>query len=72
MANDEWMTSRPGGAIGSVDEGVRVLVRCTACTKSFTRPRGSAETHQQADPAVSCPPDAEVEPLEKAARWTRR
>ncbi|MFJ8966033.1 hypothetical protein ACIRG5_42255 [Lentzea sp. NPDC102401] len=72
MSSDHWLNSTPIGAIGSNDEGVTELRRCGECRQCFGRPRGSALTHQQTDETVSCAPDAEVEPLERVGRWTRR
>lgn len=72
MSGDHWNNSAPGGAIGSVDEGVTELRRCSQCRSSFGRPRGSTFTHRQMVATVSCAPDAGVETLEKVGRWTRR
>lgn len=72
MADTFDLTDRPGGAIGSVDEGVTVLRRCGECGKTFGRPRGSTKTHRQMDDTVACAPDAEVGPIERAGRWARR
>lgn len=56
------LTDRPGGAIGSADEGVMELRRCGACHQSFGRPRGTDLTHRQMADLVTCALDATVEP----------
>ncbi|WP_434439684.1 hypothetical protein [Lentzea sp. E54] len=72
MATDHWTDSTPGGVIGSIDEGVTVIMRCGQCDSTFGRPRGSSATHSQMDDTVSCAPDAEVNTIEKVGRWRRR
>ncbi|MFD9706417.1 hypothetical protein [Lentzea sp. NPDC059081] len=73
MAEDVvWGSNTTPGNTAPAREGREETRRCGSCSGLFTRPAESDATHRQVNESVSCPPDAEVNPITPANRWGRR